>query len=57
MSTIGLKVETHKHEGSDPKFSDRHTWANSVDPDQKGLIRVYTVSYEPHHEKTCLRGF
>ena len=22
---------------NDPKFSDRHVWANSADPDHKGL--------------------
>ena len=26
-----------------PKFSDRHVWANSADPDRSSLIRVYTV--------------
>ena len=41
----------HKNENSDrtyrndPKFSDRHTWANSADPDQTALIRVYTVCH------------
>ena len=30
---------------NDPKFSDRYAWANSADPDQTALIRVYTVCY------------
>ena len=28
-----------------PKFSDRQVWANSADPDQTALIRVYTVCH------------
>ena len=28
---------------NDPKFSDKYAWANSADPDQSSLIRVYTV--------------
>ena len=27
---------------NDPKFSDRYVWANSADPDQTSLIRVFT---------------
>ena len=27
------------------KFSDRYAWANSADPDQTALIRVYTVCH------------
>ena len=30
---------------NDPKFSFRYAWANSADPDQSSLIRVYTVCH------------
>ena len=30
---------------NDPKFLDMYAWANSADPDQTGLIRVYTVCH------------
>ena len=30
---------------NDPMFSDRYAWANSADPDQSSLIRVYTVCH------------
>ena len=38
---------------TDPKFSDRYAWANSVDPDQTGL---YCLPFRLHRLDTLLYG-